>query len=204
MATVYNDCNQPPIPAVYSQGDPMSHPFLSFSPSTHKRLFWSFLVLTIIATLVLQIIDGALQTAAAPSGIVSYELAGTATAAGNILSSWDANAQLHAAFSLGFDYLYMLAYTVTLALVALWLAEVQTGLMRTLGVLLAWGMGIAGLADALENYFLWQMLVSGANDTAAMMAHWAALVKFGLIILTFVYVIVALLSYRLVRPKSTS
>ena len=182
----------------------MSHPFQSFSYTQHKRLFWSFLALTILATLVLQIIDGALQTAAAPQGIVSYELAGSAAAAGAILASWDANAQLHAAFSLGFDYLYMLAYTVTLALVALWLAEVHTGLIRNLGVLLAWGMGVAGLADAVENYFLWQMLVSGPAETPALVAHWAALLKFTLIILAFIYVIVALIAYRFVRKKPAS
>ncbi len=179
----------------------MSHPFLSLSYQQHKRLFWFFLALTLLATLVLQIIDGSLQTAAAPNGIVSYELAGSAAVAGSILASWDANAQLHAAFSLGFDFLYMLAYTVTLALVVLWLAEVRTGLMRTLGVIVAWAMGVAGLADALENYFLWQMLLSGANDTAAVAARWASLLKFGLILLAFAYIILALLAYRFARKQ---
>ena len=177
----------------------MSHPFLSLTSSQHKRLFWLFLALTIIATFVLQIVDGALQTAAAPQGIVSYELAGSAAEAGRILASWDANAQLHAAFSLGFDYLYMLAYTVTLALAALWLADVRQDWMRSAGIAIAWSMGVAGLADALENYFLWQMLVSGATETAAVIAHWAALVKFALIILAVLYIVFVLIAHRFLR-----
>ena len=171
----------------------MTHPFLHLSPSLRKRLFWFFLALTALATLVLQRIDSSLQTAAAPQGIVSYELAGSAAAAGNILASWDANAKIHAAFSLGFDYLYMLAYTVTLALAALWLAHDRGGILQSIGVILAWSMGIAGLADALENYFLWQMLVSGPTDTAAMLARGAALLKFILILLMFAYLILLLL-----------
>ena len=182
----------------------MSHPFLSFSLSMHKRLFWFFLILTILATLVLQSVDGALQTAAAPQGVVSYELAGSADVAGQILASWDANARLHAAFSLGFDYLYMLAYTVTLALVALWLAAGRKGIIRTTGILLAWGMGVAGLADALENYFLWRMLVMGPADAAAMAARWAALLKFGLILLAFLYIIVVLISSRFTHEQTAS
>jgi hypothetical protein len=171
----------------------MSHPFLSLTPSQHKRLFWIFLALTLLATFVLQIIDGALQTPAAPQGIVSYELAGNAQAVGQIFASWDANAGLHAAFSLGFDYLYMLVYAVTLALAVLWLADGFSGLLRHAGILLAWGMGIAGFADATENYFLWQMLINGPSDAAAVIAHGAALLKFTMILLAFLYLIIALL-----------
>jgi len=153
----------------------------------------------VFATLVLQMIDGSLQTAAAPQGIVSYELAGNAIETGRILDSWDANARLHAAFSLGFDYLYMLAYTVTLALAALWLADARKDWIRSAGLVVAWGMGVAGLADALENYFLWQMLVSGPAETPAMMARWAALLKFALIILAVLYIIFVLIAHRFLR-----
>ncbi len=182
----------------------MSHPFLSLTPSQHKRLFWIFLALTLLATLVLQMIDGALQTPAAPQGIVSYELAGNAQAAGQILASWDAHAALHAAFSLGFDYLYMLAYAVTLALAVLWLADGFSGRLRYAGILLAWGMGIAGSADATENYFLWQMLISGPSDAAAMIARGAALLKFALILIAFLYLVLILVLGVFIHPHNKS
>ena len=174
----------------------MPHPFLNLTASLRKRLFWLFLGLTIITTIVLQLVDGPLQTLTAPQGIVSYELAGGANMAGRILAEWNANARLHAAFSLGFDYLYMLAYATTLALAALWAAEGLSGWGRRLGALLAWSMGIAGLADATENFFLWRMLVSGPTDAAAATARWAALLKFTLIILLLLYVIFALIVQR--------
>lgn len=182
----------------------MSHPFLRLTPSQHKRLFWFFLALTLLATLVLQMIDGALQTPAAPQGIVSYELAGNARTAGLILDSWDANAALHAAFSLGFDYLYMLAYAVMLALAILWLADDFSGWLRHAGILLAWSMGIAGFADATENYFLWQMLTSGASDTAAMVARGAALLKFTLILAAFLYLVLILLLGIFIHQRNGS
>ena len=182
----------------------MSHLFLRLTPSQHKRLFWFFLALTLLATLVLQMIDGALQTPAAPQGIVSFELAGNAQSAGLILASWDANAALHAAFSLGFDYLYMLAYAVMLALAVLWQADGFSGWLRHAGILLAWGMGVAGIADATENYFLWQMLINGPSDTAAMIAHGAALLKFALILAAFLYLVLIFLLGVFIHPRHES
>jgi hypothetical protein len=55
-----------------------------------------------------------LRTAAAPNGIVSYELAGNIKPAAEILASWDARAQLFAAFGLVLDYLFMTAYALAL------------------------------------------------------------------------------------------
>ena len=170
----------------------MSQPFSKCSTLTRKRLFWLSLGMTLAVALVLQKIDGALQTSAAPQDIVSYELAGSAAAAGRILASWDAAARLHASFSLGIDYLFMLAYAVTLALAALWAGAKLSGWAQRLGVALAWGMGAAALADATENFFLWRMLTAGPADGAAGIARGAALLKFTLILLTLVYIIIAL------------
>ena len=167
----------------------MSHPLLNLPRPLCKRLFWLSLVLTALSTLVLQLIDRALHSAAAPQGIVSYELAGHAATAAKILASWDANARLHAAFSLGFDHLYILAYVITLTLAALGLAAAHSGIIRSIGIILAWGMGVAGLADVLENYLLWRMLILAPTETAAMTARWAALLKFTLILLTFGYLV---------------
>lgn len=71
---------------------------------------WLALVLTIGCAVTLRMIDEPLCTAEAPWGIVSLELAWSSAGAGRILDSWDDNARLHAAFSLGFDYLFLCAY----------------------------------------------------------------------------------------------
>jgi hypothetical protein len=39
-----------------------------------------------------------------------------------MVASWDQSAQLHAAFSLGLDYLYLPLYAVTIALACVWAA----------------------------------------------------------------------------------
>ena len=72
----------------------------------------------------LQAVDAPLKTPAAPQGIVSYEFAGTTTAAQRILDSWDAGAKVYAGFSLGLDYLYMPAYALTIGLACAWAARV--------------------------------------------------------------------------------
>ncbi len=178
----------------------MKHPLAHLTAAQRKKYFWSFLALTLALTLVMQRLDGALKTPASPGGIVSFELAGNAQTADDILTHWDADARLHAAFGLGFDYLYMLAYAVTLALAALWARARASGIMRRAGEALAWSMGLAALADATENYFLWQMLIHGANNTAASTARAAALLKFTLLILTLLYLIPALFT----RTKEAS
>ena len=171
----------------------MTHPFLRFSEQERRRLFWFFLALTVLATVILQIIDGPLKTALSPQGIVSFELAGTPAQSARILGGWDATARMYAGFSLGFDYLYMLSYTITVALAALWVTDVLSGGWRRAGVWAAWGMGVAGLADASENYFLWRLLIGNGPDSFPALARWAAILKFSLLGLGVLLAIAAVL-----------
>ncbi len=169
----------------------MEHPFLGLSPRQRHRLFWPALGLAVIAAVVLQVVDRPLKTDAAPQGIVSFELAGSPAQMALILQSWDANARLHAAFSLGFDYLFMLAYASALALAALWAGEGAGGWMGRLGVGMAWAMGVAGLADAAENGLLWRALLGTAPESYPSWARGAGMLKFAMIGIVLLYVFVA-------------
>jgi len=160
--------------------------------NSRKYLFLILLALTIVETTVLQIIDIPLKTSVAPGGIVSYELAENSQVATQILASWDARAQLHAAFSLGFDFLYILSYTLTLIVALLWLAEDLPEPWQRSGKILAWGMIVAGVADMIENYYLWYMLVNGVSEFAAKWASRAAWLKFILIGMAIFYIILEL------------
>lgn len=179
----------------------MPHPFQGLSPRQRRRLFGWALGLTLVAAVILQIIDEPLITPAAPQGIVSFELAGTPQRAAAILQSWDAEARLHAAFSLGFDYLFMLAYASAIALGVLWVGEGLAGGWGRLGVVMAWAMGLAGLADATENALLWQILRQSAPEGYPAWARTAAVIKFALIILALSYLLAAAL-LRLWRRRS--
>ncbi len=109
-----------------------------------------------------QVVGRPLQTAAAPQGIVSYELAGDPATTQAILDSWGPNARVHAGFSLGLDTLFMPLYAATIALSCLWGAGAfrrRRWPLVALGRPLAWGVWLAALCDVVENIALWRLLV---------------------------------------------
>lgn len=154
-------------------------------------LFGVALVFSLLIFSVFRVIDVPLQTSAAPRGIISFELAGTGARAQAMLDSWDARARLYAALGLGLDYLFMVSYAATIGLAAAWAGR-QLGAHRrwpiALGLALGWGLALAALLDAVENFALTVMLLAG---TAA--APWpvvsavCATVKFGLVILGLIF-----------------
>jgi hypothetical protein len=166
-------------------------------------LLWlALLALTIVLTVALQAVDAPLKTPAAPQGIVSYEFAGTTAAAQSILDSWNAGAKVRAGFSLGLDYLYMSAYALTIGLACVWAARVLGSRKRwvgSLGRVLAFGLGLAALLDATENYALTTMLFSAAADPWPAVARWCATGKFALIIAGLAYVVVGLIFWLMTR-----
>jgi hypothetical protein len=112
-------------------------------------LFFLFLALGLM--LVFQFLDAPLRTPEAPAGIVSLELAWTAEKAEAIVTSWDSRAALFAALGLGFDYFFMPAYAIAIALGTLLAAGRHPGPFARLG---DW-MGAAAMTtwffDAIEN-----------------------------------------------------
>jgi len=170
-------------------------------------LGWTLLALTLVLTIMLQTVDVPLKTSAAPLGIVSYELAGATAAAQRILDSWDAGARVHAGFSLGLDYLYMPTYALTIGLACAWAARLLGGRRRWLGRMgraLAFGLGLAALLDAVENYALTTMLFGAAADPWPAVARWCATGKFALIIVGLVYVLAGAVIWIVTRKERRS
>jgi hypothetical protein len=178
-------------------------PHTAAGRSVRRGLLWpALLALTIILTVALQVVDAPLKTPAAPQGIVSYEFAGTTAAAQGILDSWDAGAKVHAGFSLGLDYLYMPVYALTIGLACAWAARMLGSKKHGLGSLgrvLTFGLGLAALLDALENYALTTMLFSAAAVPWPAVARWCATGKFALIIVGLVYVVAGLIFWLMTR-----
>ena len=171
-------------------------------PVRRALLGWALLALTILLTVVLQAVNVPLKTPAAPQGIVSYEFAGTTAAAQGILNSWDVGARAHAGFSLGLDYLYMPVYALTIGLVCAWAARVLRGSklwLGSLGRVLAFGLGLAALLDALENYALTTMLFGAAAEPWPAVARWCATGKFALIIVGVAYTLVGFIFWLMTR-----
>jgi hypothetical protein len=182
----------------------MSHPLQSIPQEKRKVVFWSLFSATLAWMIIMQLVGAPLTTPAAPSGIVSFELAGNATQAKAILDSWDAKAQVYAAFGLGMDYVFMLLYSTTIALACIWAGEILRSVgwpLSKLGAGLAWGQWAAALFDAVENIALAVILLRGLASPWPELARWCALFKFALIFLGLVYAFFGLVARFSQRGK---
>lgn len=172
----------------------MAHPLQHLTSSSQKRLLLVLTALTLVMVSAFRILDRPLHTPAAPSGIVSFELAGTLPAAQAILASWDRPAQLLAAFGLGLDYLFMPLYSTTIGLACIMAAGGPWRSRRPLaavGLWLAWGLWLAALLDAAENYALLHVLLGSTGAGWPALARACASGKFLLILAGLVYALVA-------------
>jgi hypothetical protein len=177
----------------------VKHPLANIPAHKRPLLFWLCFGLTMAVMVTLNVTGMPLQTAAAPVGIVSFELAGNVSTAQTILASWDEAARIYAGFNLGLDYLFLVLYSTTIALAILWLADSLKlqGWSLALATWLAWGQWLAAALDAVENGALLVMLVGEAATPWPQVAFWTAVVKFALIALGLLYVVAALTARRL-------
>lgn len=186
----------------------MKHP-LEFVPvDSRKRLFFTFLFLTLILYGVFAVLDQPLRTHTAPNGIVSFELARTSMGAIKVLATWDGRynpiadyvpiriypAPLSAAFGLGLDYLFMPIYALALGFGTLLAAGRHGGRLRSLGAVAGYGALAAPLFDAVENYALFQVLLGNIFSPYPEIAFYCAVIKFGLLIFGLVVAVRAGLS----------
>jgi hypothetical protein len=175
------------------------HPLADIPVGTRRRVFVPFLLMTLGGMGVMGWLDRPITNPDVPLGSVSFELAGTADAARRMVDSWDGTARLWAAFGLGFDYLFLLLYSTTIALGCLWAAArhaARGSALEQIGVPLAWGQWLAGGLDAIENAALTRMLITGVADPWPAVAWWAAVPKFVLVVMGLVYVFGGVLARR--------
>jgi hypothetical protein len=182
----------------------MKHPLQDLPPGVHRRIFLPLLAATALVSAIMSAVGGPLVTSAAPSGIVSFELAGTAALARQMVASWNEMAKVHAGFSLGLDYLYMPLYSTTIALACLWAAGVfraAAARVALVGMWLAWGLWLGALLDATENLALVTILFNGASDPWPLVSQVCAVGKFSLIIAGLVYAALGSLVWALQRAR---
>lgn len=169
----------------------LRHPFEGVPPTRRVGFWLACAAATVAVMLVFNLTGTPTITPAAPQGIVSLQLAGSAEAANRILASWDSAARLRAAFGLGLDFLFPLLYAATIGSACVWAAGafrlVWPGLAVG-GVLLAWEMWLAALFDYLENMALTAILFGGVQPPLPEVARALALLKFCLIGVALVYV----------------
>ena len=128
----------------------------------YRRTMWLTLALSVACMIALQIINARLCTAAAPRGIVSFELTWDSATAQRMLASWDQRARLYAALSIGLDYLFMYAYGALawslMRLRAMALEHAGRPRLAHAFRSLSFAAWAAILCDGLENAAMWRML----------------------------------------------
>lgn len=166
------------------------HPFKFIPSEWWPRFVWPLLGLTLLLMIVFGITGAPLTTEAAPYGVVSFELAGTVETMEQILSSWDADTQLRAAFGLGLDFLFMLLYASTIAFgcgMASRVLKSSGWPLASWGNLLSWAVILAAVLDIIENIALTAVIFGSVVSPWPEIARVCAVIKFILIFISVVY-----------------
>ena len=181
------------------------HPFLWLRDSSQKAAFWVSTALALLTMITLQLLGAPLRTEASPAGIVSFELAGSLANIATILASWDPTARIYAGLNLGLDYLFIGTYVAGIGLGCVLVAQSLGRHGRLLGVaglLLAWGMLLAGALDCVENTALIKLLLGSQANIMAVVARLCAIPKFLIVFLGLLYVILGAVVSLLLNRKS--
>lgn len=181
----------------------MRHPFQTIPASDERGVFIGLTLATIVLMIVMNAVGAPLKNETAPSGIISYELAGSMQKAQAIIASWDEVARLHAAFSLGLDFLFLVVYSSAIGLGCLLAGKALSRRkwpLVALSVPLAWGLWLAAFADAVENTALTLILFGNPLGWLAPLARWSAIIKFALIFAGLVYAFLGLVVSLVVKP----
>ncbi len=183
----------------------MRFPFSTLSSSARRTLLLLTLAGTVSLWFALSRLDVPLRTQAAPNGIVSFELAGSIAKSAEILASWDSRARVAAGLSLGIDYLFLVSYSVLLALAVSLLSEKMHPVVACaafVGLPVAWLQLVAGALDAFENFALIKLLLGSTASAWSTLARSAALLKFGLVSAGITYLVVVSLWFAWAKRKA--
>ncbi|MCF7923449.1 MAG: hypothetical protein K9M55_12185 [Candidatus Marinimicrobia bacterium] len=156
------------------------------------QLFWILFGFTLLTIIAMQITGAPLKTAVAPGGIVSFELVGTLVGSHRIIDSWQGPVMTWAGINLGLDFLFLFLYGITIALGCLILADKMPDKYKGLKIVGKWlavGILVAAGLDFVENISLIALLTGSENQFLPVLARWCAIPKFGLILLSLLYVL---------------
>ena len=180
------------------------HPFEWIKPKSQIPVFIVSFISTLLILAGMQILGKPLITEAASAGIITLEFAGNLESAQTIIASWGQESLIYAGLNLGFDYLFMMSYGITIGLGCILISQRVHHKIRSislLGIFLAWGSILAALLDALENYALIRVLLGSINEVWPAIAKWCAGVKFFLVAIGIGYILIGAIFHLLTKSK---
>lgn len=169
----------------------LTSPFKNITPRVEKKLTFSLFYFLIISAIVLKYFNQSLENEITPYGIFSFELAGTLDRSLEIINSWSPLAKTFAGLSLGYDFLFLLIYTLFISLLIhkvnerLWVGKS----FYKIGELLIWSMLITAIFDAVENISLIKLLIGSSQEYWSSIARAFAIAKFILISISILFLI---------------
>ncbi|WP_430410576.1 hypothetical protein [Kordia sp.] len=174
-------------------------PFKKLSNASEKKLLILAIATFLLAATCMIQFDVLLKNDLAPFGIISFELAKTLDHSAQILASWQATegAMQSAAWSLWFDYVFIITYTFLLCLLIHRTARIvwtnQESLGYRLGIVLLRMVIFAAFLDMVENFALLQLFYGDLQSHWSSLAFATATLKFIQIIFGILYVIINLI-----------
>ncbi len=166
-------------------------------PSRHFRwLFYIAALITLVLAAALMWIDQLLAGVVSPQGMISLQMARTPDMARAILDSWGESGTHWAYRAVWLDFPFLAGYvTLFICLTVL----TQAGARN----LVIGGFGLAGSCDLAENLLLLQMLAGNLTPSVTHAAYWCASVKFGLLLVGWIYLLFYGLYelYQRLRPE---
>jgi len=180
----------------------MPDPFKWLAESTQRPALLIFFLLSAALLTSMHALDQTLTTEAAPSGIVSFELAGSIEKVGQILKQWGPQGQAYAMLSLGLDYLFLFVYALFISLSCVQIAryiKIRYYRLAAWGFGLGWAQFLAALLDAGENFALINLAFGSQREFWPLIARWCALVKFGIVGAGLAYILAGALFIVLLK-----
>jgi len=176
----------------------MRHPFEVLEASTCRKLYWFFLVATVLIGVALGVIGNQFSHKKSATGetydILAFEFAHTPGRAGQIMDTWGPDGVRAAKIQTWIDFLFLIAYSnlIALGILAVMSARSDQGVLAGIGRGLAYGQWLAALFDTVENIALLRILGGALSSPWPVIAFYCASIKFALVIGGLCYILIML------------
>jgi hypothetical protein len=157
---------------------------------TANQFFILLTLLLIFFIVVMRYLDSFLITEESQNGIVSFELAKETSKSGSIINAWNETARIAAGISLGLDFLFLLVYSLFIAVL---IGKLNDSLWKDqsfyiVGKFLIGAIFIAAFFDSIENVALIKIMLGDSREIWPLFAYYFASLKFLIILSCIVYI----------------
>jgi len=168
--------------------------FLKGNKRISSNQYFIILSLSLIFFIVvMRYLDSYLITEESPYGIVSFELAKDISKSTSIIDSWNDTARIAAGISLGLDFLFLLVYSLFIAVL---IGRLNNSLWKdrsfyAIGKFLILTIFIAAAFDSVENVALIKIMLGDGREVWSLIAYYFAFLKFIIILSCIIYIIIS-------------